>query len=582
MNMIPIGVVEMVTEQYVQFSVKESDLVTRIDSGEVQTFKGIHDYCVSKLDVDTYLLLKIYKLNNSSIIETGIEIENRYIYNNKIMVSAEPIGTLCNGDFVSGTETYPLVGDDIYIANKAILKYIFSRNNEKSVSLGLLNNYDDIYPHLDLRKVLTSHIAIVGNTGSGKSTTMRTFIYEISKIQEQLKPLVKFFIFDVHGDYSELKFADHIDVKTTHLPLEKLSLDDWSSALLPSDRTQKPLLNRALNIVKILKSNKQIIYAILAKQALEDTTQESFMPLKRMVSRWYIKALGEGGEKDIQLWNKNYDAIYNQEELTDKLNKIIDNNASDIDELICNGERDESWALEDLDEAFEIVFGEEEVKGNRKIRANSETFMARFRNLKSEFGRKDGILNRRNGDELTLREKNFDSHDKHIFILNLVGLNNIALSLVSTYLARQIFNFNKSMANKDDRSNMHFNYLYLDEAHRYVHSQGEQGGSIFDTIAREGRKFSVYLGIISQIPSELSSVVMSQVGAFFIHRIQNTVDLEYIRKNIPSATVSMVNRLPNLPAGTAVLSGTAIQVPLELKIQVGDLWKSSDSRSPID
>lgn len=89
---------------------------------------------------------------------------------------------------------------------------------------------------------------------------------------------------------------------------------------------------------------------------------------------------------------------------------------------------------------------------------------------------------------------------------------------------------------------------------------------MFNRIAREGRKFGIYLTAISQIPSELSRVVLSQTGTFIIHRIQNSYDLDYVRRNISSISNGQVMRLPAFAPGTATALGSSITVPLELQI----------------
>lgn len=578
----PIGVVTLVAEGIVEYTAKHSDLETRISNGRVQVIKGIGDFIFASVSTDSILILRVFKSRLAGLGED--ERESAYVQSDKVVFSAEPIGELGKNGFISGAGHFPLVGDNIFAADDVVVERIFSSIGDHLISLGTVNNYDNVHPDLNLGKILTSHIAILGNTGSGKSTTLRALLQKIGEVQSELNPLVSFFVFDVHGDYEGLSFAQGIDVTQTHLPLNKLELDDWAAALMPSERTQKPLLSRSLSIARVLPEYSQIVYALLTKDALENTNQDSLSGLKRLVTKWIKKVFPDDSavNQDLDQWVLNFGNEEGKQKLVKRVSDFLNEYPyKDVNEIINIVSSDVNFTLNELEEAFEVVFGEEEVKGNNRVRGNTETFMARFRNFKSRYGNSDGILNENHGEELTLKVGDSPRKTK-IYILNLVGLDDDALRLVSTYLARQVFEFNKrKFRNKTEKDSMPFDYLYLDEAHRYVRNSDDESSTIFETIAREGRKFSVYLGVVSQIPNELSKVVMSQTGAFLIHRIQNALDLDFIKRNVPAATSGMVDRLPSLPSGTALLSGSAFDIPFEINILAGNLGEVSKSRNPI-
>ena len=592
-NEWPVGTVEFVANNYIEFTATGSDLETRLTEGNLQSIRGINDFVYCKARWDTIVLYRITRARRAGYeknVDTGY-VDTR----ESVIFSAEPMGVLQNSKFIAGSSFFPMIGDTIFEMSDRLLKIIFSSAGDHLVSLGSVSNYNNVSPDLDLSALLTSHIAILGNTGSGKSTTLRAFIDRLNGVSERLTSLAKFFIFDVHGDYSELTFAKHIDVKTHHLPLSKLKPQDWEAALLPSEKTQRPILNRALRIARVNQTGKKLIYVILAKMAVADITQESFVFLKRSVSKWFNKVIDKtdiASQHLLEQWIQRYSEIKNEQQLLNKLNEILADASHEVQSIndVINYYSDDSTTLDDLEESFEIVFGEEEVQGNRRSRINSETMMARFRSLKSRYGGTDGLLNISHGETLTLKKtlsskpsdnENDEISNSKFFVLDLTGFDDDALRLVSNYLARSVFDFNLYF-DRTKRNEMPFNYLYLDEAHRYVKLSDNTGEStIFEQIAREGRKFNMYLCVISQIPSELSKVVLSQTGAFFIHRIQNSADLDFIRKNVPSATDALVNRLPSLPAGTALLSGNAFKIPFELKVDAGNYGDASSSLSPI-
>ncbi|WP_300562393.1 ATP-binding protein [Companilactobacillus sp.] len=570
-----IGMVESVERGVISFFVDAKDISDKIQNGEILKINGIDDFVYAKMTVDSFLLLRITKVKSG--VSDNFNNPNNLISMNRLIFFAEPMGLLENGTFISGASILPMVGKNIYGVTDKILNMFFSSVGDDLVRLGNLNNYPSVSPSLNLYKLLTPHIAIVGNSGSGKSTTLRTLLDRLNSVEDRLSEQFNMVVFDVHGDYSHLQFAKHINVTDMHLPLEKLTVDDWSSALLPSELTQRPILNRAISIAKIHGDDKKILYAILCRMALTDTTKESFALIKKTALKWYTKIFEH--EKNFDRWKLNFGNEEGSSEIKNQVNKFIyENGINSIDDLLKRNEH-ATFNISDLENAFELVFSEEEVQGNNKARINAETMIARFRNLKNKYSNDGGIFNENNGTELLLDSMVMSENNK-FFVINLTGLDDDLLKLVSNYLVREMFEVNYN-SNFEDRKSLPFIYLYLDEAHRYVQSRDDGNTTIFERISREGRKFNVYLGVISQIPSELSSVVMSQTGAYFIHRIQNSIDLEYIRKNVPAASNDLVKRLPVLPSGIALLSGTAFDVPFELKVDDGEYKDISSSLSPL-
>lgn len=582
-NKWQVGSVEVVAADYLDFSARASDLEATLREGRIQIARGVNDFVYTLVRWNTIVLYRIIKVRNSAY-DKDVEGNSMDIAE-KLLFTCEPVGTLQDGNFTPGIIYFPMVGDRVYGVNSTFLSNIFSKVGDGLVSMGTISNYSDVRPMLNLEKLLTSHLAILGNTGSGKSTTLRVLLDRLNTVTAKIKKSVRFLVFDVHGDYEQLEFTSQIDVSSMHLPLKELVPEDWEAALLPSAKTQKPILNRALQMARTSPANRRLIYAALTKMAVSDVTHDSFVMMKRSVTKWYSKVFGNQprAQQIFKDWVQKYAEVKGEIPMLNLIAGVLPiDGPQTIDEILQSDTQANEVSLEDLDEGFEIVFGEEEVQGNRKVRTNTETMMGRFRNLKSKYGNKDGLLNAAHGQALQVdRWTSFQDDESRFLVLNLTGFDDDALRLISNYLVRSIFDFNFK-AGQTSRDSMPFFYLYLDEAHRYVKENLDGESTVFDKIAREGRKFNVYLGVISQIPSELSRVVLSQTGAFFIHRIQNSLDLDFIQRNVPSATKALVARLPNLLAGTALLSGNAFEIPYELTVQAGEYAQASASLSPLD
>ena len=114
-------------------------------------------------------------------------------------------------------------------------------------------------------------------------------------------------------------------------------------------------------------------------------------------------------------------------------------------------------------------------------------------------------------------------------------------------------------------------HLVLEEAHRYVAERPSRhaidASRIFERIAKEGRKYGVFLQVASQRPSELSKTVLSQCSNFVVHRIQNPDDLSHIRQMTPFISESVMKRLPSLPKQHALIFGNAVNLPTTFKVR---------------
>ena len=122
-------------------------------------------------------------------------------------------------------------------------------------------------------------------------------------------------------------------------------------------------------------------------------------------------------------------------------------------------------------------------------------------------------------------------------------------------------------------------HLILDEAHRYI-KRDEQyilKHNIFERIAREGRKYAIYLFVSSQRPSELSSTVLSQCGNYIIHRIQNELDMKYIYSVLPYYSEDYPIKIRQLVPGEALVFGNFVPMPLLIKVIEANPHPNSDN-----
>lgn len=122
--------------------------------------------------------------------------------------------------------------------------------------------------------------------------------------------------------------------------------------------------------------------------------------------------------------------------------------------------------------------------------------------------------------------------------------------------------------------------LVLEEAHRYVAERPAEfaldATRIFERVAKEGRKYGLFITLASQRPSELSRTVLSQCSNYVVHRIQNPEDLQHVRRMTPFISESVLSRLPSLPKQHALIFGNSVTVPTTFRVRDADPKPKSD------
>jgi len=236
-----------------------------------------------------------------------------------------------------------------------------------------------------------------------------------------------------------------------------------------------------------------------------------------------------------------------------------------------------------LKTAVEIVLIEEEARGNLRIRDFISTLISRLdfflNNKECDFMKIDSQEYANDDDYL---EKVFGISDsgelKHQLItIDSSEVGTDILELMTSVVSRMIFDYRKKRTG--DMRHERPVHLILDEAHRYIHKDTNyiMRENIFEKIAREGRKYSLYLVVSSQRPSELSQTVLSQCGNYIVHRIQNEVDMKYVYSVLPYFSEDYLSKIKQAVPGEALIFGNCVPMPLMVKVE--EASPAPDSRN---
>ena len=425
-----------------------------------------------------------------------------------------------------------------------------------------------------------------------------------------------------------------------YLPYYLMNLDEWLSFLMASERTQKPfwdkVLQESFKFYRIFNSKNdterfanyvkwklyQMLYIIVTR--IESDTSKMTAAKGAIAKMQETCVLVEDGVdsnvvKDLQnyldicselcyvsygsnndaLVNALHDLISDDEEIKNvRLSRNMELEVSSIkgehsfkqiDEakaIIVNEEKLKAGQYFDykfLKIATEIVLMEEEARGNLHIRDFISTLLSRLdyflENQDCQFMRDKKEIYQSSSDYL---DKVFGISDlqkrtKQLITIDLSEVGTDVLELLTNVLSRMIFDYRKQKMGRDRRERPV--HLILDEAHRYIRKDANyiMRENIFEKIAREGRKYSLYLIISSQRPSELSQTVLSQCGNYIVHRIQNEVDMKYIYSVLPYFSDDYITKIKQAIPGEALIFGNCVPMPLMVKVTKANPAPNSDN-----
>lgn len=513
--------------------------------------------------------------------------------NSSRLININLIGEIKDSVFSFGVSKMPLIFSEICLTSEEEFKVVLNIAQEEKIVeddntrlLSLTLGKSVIFPEYDIKvninRFFGFHFAVFGNTGAGKSNTIASILQTIFNKKGYSAKGAKFIIFDSNGEYSQAfeKIKDNnpeIEYKgiqvseenknnNLEVPVWALSADDWAVLLHASEKTQLPVIKRAIDIAKCFfskKSDNKVKNHILASTLLGVLSSSDSSPSK---SDKFKTILNRFGTSEINL-QKQIDSnitIFQAISINYGNFKSIDSVFSFLKKYIIEDFSIKSrttgivpYSLQDFIYAVDFATLYEGSISSQRIQEYTSTLTTRLQS----FG--DGI----HGNIFCKTGfTNINDYIKSLIgcnqILNidLSALDDSAAEVITKVLSKLLFDYLRSSANK---AKMPINLL-IEEAHRFIKNEARIdviGYNIFERIAKEGRKYGLLLGISSQRPSELSKTVVSQCSNFIIHRIQNPDDLLYLSKMVPYINQSIINRLTYLPVGTALVFGTAINIP---------------------
>jgi hypothetical protein len=472
----------------------------------------------------------------------------------------------------------------------------------KSMPIGTSVVFQDYEVKIRIDEFFGGHAAVLGNTGSGKSCTVSAILQSLFSKVDQYKAIGStFVILDVNGEYTPAlsSLANHgIGVQTlvldgTHdtgkfqLPHWFLNLSEWELLLQASEKTQLPVLRNALGLTGLQQTSdarsRTIKKHIVAKCVVECFSQgdSPVSRMQRVVSLLRNYGTPELNYDTLRRYRANekygnFDAVTGQQDFLTEVSSHL------VEDAVIPPYSHIPFTFSDLELALDIALLYEEAHGNHQIRDYCSQMVTRFKSLRDNGDYNFLKLSPENthntvcdnessficqlfGLERGLHQTYYKTHQ--IIVLDMNSVEDDVVELVSSVVARMAF---KILRHAETR-NTYPVHLILEEAHRYIAERPTthsiDASKIFERIAKEGRKYGLFLHLASQRPSELSKTVLSQCSNFIIHRIQNPDDLSHIRQMTPFISEAVLRRLPSLPKQHALVFGNSVNLPTTFKVR---------------
>ncbi len=525
-------------------------------------------------------------------LEDSRRIVGEVTYIDEVEAKILLVGEIINNVFNAGIIKKPSGIAPVRVINKDELELIIGKSEiqKENLLLGTSSIYKTFNVSVPLNDIFANHLAIIGNTGSGKSCGVARMLQNLFFINKPINSHIV--LFDAYGEYVEtfkninnlgLNFASFSGNSKNgreyqlKFPAWFLDVDDLALLLRVSSPDQLPVLKKSLKLVKIFKSNtpeiKRYKNDIIAKCLMDILTSgRSSSTIRDQVIAVLTHYNTEDLNLDSTIHQPGYDRTFRQCLLIDdsgKMNAIfevmkflqqfenIDLESIDIVDAMC-------YSLEDLYSALEFSLISEGTINNDIIYKEMNILKTRLQSIINSDNKHIFNVDEYIGKEEFVRDMFIKNN---LVNIDLSDIDDDFAKVLTKIYSKLLFNYTTSL---EKRGSLSFNII-LEEAHRYVQNDNDIniiGYNIFDRITKEGRKYGTLLTFITQRPSELSTTSLSQCANFIVFRVFHPADLEIVRTMSTNVSMANTEQIKSLSPGSAFAFGVGFKIPILVNFEL--------------
>ena len=516
------------------------------------------------------------------------------------VVKARFLGEIVNGKLIGGVLRKPSLDAKIRVIKQEEIPLITGEDKTGYMPFGVSPYYNDFPVYLDVNNFFSNHFAIFGNSGSGKSCGISRIMQNMFEDERLFPYKSNILLFDSSGEYynafkelSKINSNYNYRFITTNetegkgeplrLPIFLLNEADLTLLLQATEHSQLPIIERMLKLARIFASTD-----------VDATKYKNHLIAKAIMTILYTNATAPNKRNEVfSILNSCSTEQFNLEAPVQGIGYVrkfrecflIDSHgqfsesvllteyvSSFINDDYDNYEPNKKcyYTLEDLEKALNFTLISEGWLRNENTYGDSVTLKVRLHSL------------------ITSTNSNFFKWDKGTYIslesylsdlmisngkkyqlvnINLDDVDDDFAKVITKIFSRLLFEFTKGLK---ERASIPF-HIFVEEAHRYIQNDRDRfllGYNIFERIAKEGRKYGLILGLITQRPVEMSDTVISQCSNFLIFKMNHPTDVDYIKKMVPNISDEIVDKQKSLQSGTCLAFGSAFKIPLIVKLKM--------------
>ena len=459
------------------------------------------------------------------------------------------VGESIGGTFERGISQYPSVGDAVHITTESNLTRIYGKSELGQIIIGSLSSAESIPAKVGLDALVTRHSAILGSTGSGKSTTVASLLRHIADNGEHGGyPNARILMLDIHGEYaSALKDIAVVfsvdpqpDQQTLLIPYWALEIKGLLEFLTGGvDGMRETAFSDKIYQMKVDSNELQKFPGVERESITVDT------PLPFSLK---------------QLW---YDLIDFEIATFEGQNRDESTRYEDGDPRDLRAPKYKPHAM-----GSKGPFLNQQALG---IRRQLDLLRSRLLDRRYDFllhpGPWEPEIDGKIENDLDVLLADWIGGPKPITILDLSSVPSTVLERLVGSILKIVYDSLFWSREKSEGGKDRPLLVVMEEAHRYLSPDADGLASeTVEKIAKEGRKYGVGAMVISQRPSEVAETILSQCGTFFALRLSNPTDRQRVQGTLPDGLVSLLDVLPVLRTGETIVMGEAAKLPMRCRI----------------
>lgn len=516
------------------------------------------------------------------------------------IVKARFLGEIINGRLYGGVIRKPSLDSTIRVITKEEIPLIVGESKPGFMPLGVSPFYNDFPVYMNVNSFFSNHFAIFGNSGSGKSCGVSRIIQNMFHDKNLFPYKSNIIMFDSSAEYynafrnlNEINPNFHYRFFSTNeidgvgekirVPIWLLNVDDLCLLLQITNHSQIPIIERMLKLALIFSESgdisKQYKNHLIAKAVMTILyTNETAANKRNEIFSILASCSTDEFNLEAPIQGIGYTRKFRECFLIDGQGQFSESVL--LTEYVSSFIKEEFesyepkggnyYDLDTLEKALNFTLISEGWLRNENTYGDAVTIRVRLHSLiigeyAKYFDVKDYVTQEQYLSSLLIS----DSKKYQLVNINFDDVDDWFAKVITKVYTRIIFAFAKGLK---DRGSIPFNII-VEEAHRYIQNDTDSfliGYNIFDRVAKEGRKYGVLLGLISQRPVELSDTVISQCSSFLIFKMNHPTDVEYIRKMVPNISDEIIEKQKTLQSGTCLGFGMAFTIPLIVKLKMPD------------